>query len=176
MEDLRFDALARSCGSGTRRSVLRLLAGTGVGALVLGRLGIEDAAAACVAPGRKCKTKKGPNKKCCGGAKCKGGRCKCKNGGVGCGKGCCEPGQICLDGKPQECVNGPLQPGEICDPEKQLGCDSGKCVCVTVGEQTACTCREVACKGFATECAETSECCQGFCSEFEDPPTCQPGS
>ena len=148
MEDLRFDALARSCGSGTRRSVLRLLAGTGVGALVLGRLGIEDAAAACVAPGRKCKTKKGPD----------------------------QPGQICLDGKPQECVNGPLQPGEICDVEKPLGCDSGKCVCVTVGEQTACTCREVACKGFATECAETSECCQGFCSEFEDPPSCQPGS
>ena len=132
MEDLRFDALARSCGSGTRRSVLRLLAGTGVGALVLGRLGIEDAAAACVAPGRKCKTKKG--------------------------------------------VNGPLQPGEICDVEKPLGCDSGKCVCVTVGEQTACTCREVACEGFATECSNTAECCQGFCSEFEDPPTCQPGS
>lgn len=177
MEESRFDTLARAWGSGTRRSVLQLVAGAGVGALFLGRFGAEDAEAACKAPGKKCKTKQGKKQKCCGGAKCQGGRCRCKNGGTGCGKVCCQPGQICQDGAPNVCVNGTLQPGEICDPNAPLGCDSGKCVCVTVGENTACTCREEVCLGFNNgTCANTSECCKGFCSEFVDPPQCQPGS
>lgn len=176
MEDRQFDVLTRSCGTRTRRSALQLLAATGVGAALLGRIGIERAEAGCVTPGKKCK-KNGKQAKCCGGAKCSGGRCRCKNGGTSCGKLCCAPGQVCQDGAPDTCVNGPLQPGDICDPDKPLGCESGKCVCVTVGEQTACTCREEVCKGLNNEeCANTSECCQGFCSEFVDPPKCQLGS
>ncbi len=176
MEHSRFDAVVRGWSGGTRRGLVRLLGGTAAGALLLGRLGMEEAAARCVKPDRKCK-KNGKKQKCCGGAKCQGGRCRCKNGGTGCGKVCCEPGQICLNGEPDVCVNGPLQPGQICDPTTPLACQSGKCVCVTVGENTACTCREAVCFGFNNEtCAETSECCQGFCSEFVDPPKCQPGS
>ncbi len=156
--------------------MLRLVAGTAVGAVVLGQLGAADVAAGCVAPGNGCKGKDGTKQKCCGGAKCQGGKCRCKTGGPGCGKACCAPGQICQQGAPKTCVNGPLQPGEICNPEAPLGCQSGKCVCVKVGELTACTCREGTCLGFGTECAETAECCQGFCSEFVDPPVCAPGS
>jgi hypothetical protein len=176
LESSRFDDVVRTWGCSSRRSVLRLVAGTAVGTLLLGQLGIDDADAKCVAPGNKCKGKDGKKKKCCGGAKCQGGKCRCKNGGVGCGKACCAPGQLCQQGNPLTCVNGPLEPGDICDPDAPLGCQSGKCVCVTVGEITACTCREEICLGLNNEeCSNTADCCQGFCSEFEDPPTCQQG-
>lgn len=176
MDSSRFDTLARLVGSRSRRSVLQVVAGTALGATLLGQLGSEVGAAKCKAPTKKCKKKNGKKLKCCGGAKCQGGRCRCKTGGPACGKACCAAGQVCQQGNPKVCVNGPLQPGEICDPDAPLGCESGKCVCVTVGENTACTCREATCAGFGTECAETSECCQGFCSEFNEPPTCEPGS
>ena len=177
MDNCRFDALAREWGSGTRRSALRFVAVTGLGAMLLQRAGSEVAEAACKAPGKSCKTKDGKKLKCCGGAKCKGGRCRCTNGGTGCGKVCCQPGQICQDGATDTCVNGTLEPGEICNPNEPLGCQSGKCVCVTVGENTACTCREEVCFGFGNEtCENSSQCCQGFCSEFQDPPKCAPGS
>ncbi len=177
MDPSRFDAMVQAWGTETRRGVMRLVAGTALGGALLGGLGAERAAAGCVAPGKKCKTKDGDKKKCCGGAKCKGGKCRCQTGGPGCGKACCAPGQVCQQGTPKTCVNGPLKPGEICDPNAPLGCESGKCVCVTVGENTACTCREAVCFGFNNQtCSETSQCCQGFCSEFQDPPKCQPGS
>ena len=53
------EELVQTSGCGTRRGVLRLVAGTAAGAALLGRLGIDDAAAKCVAPGKKCKGKKG---------------------------------------------------------------------------------------------------------------------
>jgi hypothetical protein len=124
----QFDALTRSCDMGTRRGVLQLLAASGVGAALLGRIGIESAAAGCVKPGKKCK-KNGKKQKCCGGAKCSNGRCRCKNGGTSCGALCCQPGQVCQDGAPDLCVNGPLAPGDVCDPDKPLSCASGKCAC-----------------------------------------------
>jgi hypothetical protein len=172
MESSKFDALTRSCETNTRRSVLRLLAGTSVGAMVLGRFGIDDAAAGCVKPGNKCKSKNGKKLKCCGGAKCKGGKCKCTNGGPACGKACCAPGQICEDAASSTCVNGSLIPGDQCDPDKPLACQSGKCECFTLGDLTNCTCRQEGCFGQGVECGNTSQCCQGFCSEFEDPPVC----
>ena len=177
MDTIRFDALAREWGSGTRRGVLQLVAAAGLGGILLHQVGQDEAEAACKAPGRRCKSKNGKKQKCCGGAKCQGGRCRCKNGGTGCGNVCCQPGQICQDGAQDVCVNGTLKPGQICDPNTPLACASGKCVCVTVGENTACTCREEVCFGFGNEtCSKTSECCQGFCSEFQNPPKCAPGS
>jgi hypothetical protein len=172
MDGSRFDAIVRSWGSDTRRSMLQLLAGTSLGAVLLGSLGAEDADAACKAPGKKCKSKNGKKKKCCGGAKCKGKKCKCTNGGVGCGKACCAPGQVCQDAASSTCANGPLEPGDICDPEVPLACSSGNCECVTIGENTICECRQEGCFGEGVECMETSQCCTGFCSEFEDPPEC----
>jgi hypothetical protein len=164
----RFDDVVKSLSGGTRRSLLRLMAGTAAGALVIGSLGLEEAAAACVKPGKKCDKKD----KCCGGAKCKGGKCKCTNGGATCGKACCAPGQICEDAASSTCANGPLQPGDFCDPDQPLECQSGECECVTIGENTACECRQQGCFGQGIECTKTSQCCKGFCSEFEDPPVC----
>jgi hypothetical protein len=170
----RFDDVVKSWGCGTRRGLLRLMAGTAAGALVVGQLGIEDVAAKCVNPGKKCKGKDGKKEKCCGGAKCQGGRCRCKNGGTSCGKLCCQPGQVCQDGAPDVCVNGPLEPGDVCDPDKPLGCESGLCRCTEVIDVgTVCTCRQEGCFGFGTDCANTSQCCQGFCSGF-DPEVCTP--
>lgn len=172
MDGSQFDAFVRSLRSGTRRSVLHLLAGTGVGAVLLGSLGGEDAAAKCVNPGKKCKKKKGKKKKCCDGATCKGKTCTCTNGGVGCGSTCCAPGQVCLDAVSSTCANGPLQPGETCDPQVPLGCDSGKCACITAENLTVCQCRQEGCFGDGVPCAQTSQCCTGFCSTFENPPEC----
>ena len=175
MDESRFDTLAREWGRGTRRSVLQLVAGTGLGALFLERVGREDAEAACRAPGKQCKKKNGKKFTCCGGSRCQKGRCRCTNGGAGCGKACCQPGQICQDGAKDICVNGTLEPGDICDPQAPLGCQSGKCVCATFGENTACTCREEICFGFNNEtCENTAQCCSGVCSEFLNPPKCVP--
>lgn len=173
MESSRFDELAQQWGCSTRRSVFRLMAGTAAGAVVLGQLGIDDASAACVAPGKKCKGKNGKKEKCCGGAKCQGGKCRCKTGGPSCGKACCAPGQVCQLGNPKTCV-GPLDVGEVCDPDVPLACKSGNCGCTFVLDVgTVCTCREKVC--FATNketCANTSECCDGHCSDVDDPPQC----
>jgi hypothetical protein len=183
----RFDALVRSLGNGTRRSALQLLAGTSLGAVLLGRLGIEDASAGCVAPGKKCKKKNGKKKKCCGGAKCQGKKCKCTNGGVGCGKVCCIPGQECQDGicvclnggvgcgdtcciPGQLCVvnngvpgcsNGLIPVGGACDAEQPGACTSGVCGCV--GDN--CTCRNADCVGPNGDCSLTGNagCCQLLC-------------
>jgi hypothetical protein len=173
VDQTRFDEVVRGWSGGTRRGLLRLLGGTAAGALLLGQLGADDVAAKCVNPGKKCKGKDGKKQKCCGGAKCQGGRCRCKTGGTSCGKVCCAPGQICLDGAPDVCV-GTLEPGDVCDPENPLACESGTCECVTLNDLTKCTCREELCGGINANCTDTSQCCKGFCSEFNQPFTCQP--
>jgi hypothetical protein len=169
MESSRFDDVVRSWGCGTRRSMLRLVAGTAAGALVLGQLGIDDAAAKCVAPGKKCKSKNGKKKKCCGGAKCQGKRCKCPGEAIACGKNCCKPGQICQG---DTCVNGSLEPGDLCDPDAPFACETGNCQCISDGIITQCTCRQEACFGFGVPCENTSECCTGGCEGFTN--TCLP--
>jgi hypothetical protein len=173
VDSSRFDNLVRTWGCSSRRSVFRLMAGTAAGALMLGQLGVDDAAAGCVAPGGKCKTKDGKKKKCCGDAKCQGGKCRCKTGGPACGQACCAPGQVCQLGNPKTCV-GPLDVGDVCDPDEPLACQTGNCGCTIVLDVgTVCTCREAQC--FATKqqtCAETTECCDGHCSKVNDPPQC----
>jgi hypothetical protein len=169
MEGPRFDALIRLWGSGTRRGVLQMVAATGLGAALLGSAGREEAAAKCVAPGKKCKGKNGKKKKCCGGAACKGKKCKCTGETFICGKACCQPGQQCLG---ETCANGDLEQGDLCEPEAPLACQSGNCQCISNGEITQCTCRAEACFGFGVDCENTSECCTGGCEGFTN--TCLP--
>lgn len=165
-----FDAVVRTWGCGTRRSVLRLVASTAAGAVVLGQFGVDDAAAGCVAPGKKCKSKNGGKKKCCGGAKCQGKRCACPGNAIACGKNCCQPGQLCLG--EESCVNGDLTAGDICNPETPLACETGNCQCISNGEITQCTCRQEACFAFGVPCENTSQCCTGGCEGFTN--TCLP--
>jgi hypothetical protein len=72
VDNATFDGLTRSLVERpSRRGVAKALAG-GALAAVLGRLGLEEAAA-CVSTGRRC----GKGKKCCDGAACKHRRCGC---------------------------------------------------------------------------------------------------
>jgi hypothetical protein len=167
MDGTRFDDLTAKLAA-SRRTILRT---AGIGALgaVLARLGLEDAAAACKAPGKGCKQ----GDKCCGGAKCRKDKCRCPKGRAECGKDCCQPGQVCQDGAPKVCVNGPLAPGDACSPKKELACASGNCECITNTEDvTVCTCRQDNCLGFGADCTNTSQCCAGGCDGFSD--TCEP--
>jgi hypothetical protein len=170
MDSSRFDVLTRSLGTGgTRRGVLQLIAGTGVGAVLLGQIGIEGASAKCVAPGKKCKSKNG-KKKCCGGAKCQGKKCACPDSAIACGKTCCQPGQICLGD--DTCANGPLEPGDHCDPDAPLACETGNCQCIPFEDGQICTCRQETCFGFGVPCTNTVQCCTGGCEGFTE--TCLP--
>ncbi len=169
MDSSRFDDVVRAWGCGTRRSMLRLVAGTATGALVLGQLGIDDASAGCVAPGKKCKSKNGDKKKCCGGAKCQGKKCKCPEGAIACGKNCCKPGQICQG---DTCVNGTLEPGDHCDPDEPFACETGNCQCIPFEDDQICTCRQETCFGFGVPCENTVQCCTGGCEGFTN--TCLP--
>lgn len=169
MDTTRFDTMARLFERGTRRGILRLMAGTTLGATLLAQFGAEEANAKCVKPGKKCKKKSGKKRKCCGGAKCKGKKCKCTGDTFKCGKTCCQPGQECQDGT---CVNGSLEAGAHCDPETPLECQTGNCQCISNAEITQCTCRQAACFDFGVPCENTSQCCSGGCEGFTN--TCLP--
>jgi len=159
MDPTRFDALARWWAGSTRRGMLRLGVGGGVAAL-LARLGINDASAKCVNPGKRCKKKNGKKKKCCGGAKCKGKKCACQTGGLACGANCCQPGQLCLTiDNVSSCINGILPVGGACDPQVPLACSTGQCGC----NGNLCACREANCVNAGQGCAGSLECCQGVC-------------
>lgn len=95
MDDRRFDRIARTVAAvmTTRRSLTSGLAGGAITS-ALGLGGAPAQAAKCVAPGKRCKTKRG-KRSCCGGAKCKGTKCKCPPGRPPCGQKCCARGQRC---------------------------------------------------------------------------------
>ncbi len=185
MDPTRFDAMARLLARGTRRSVLQVLAGTTLGAALLGHAESEDAFARkkkCVKPGKKCK-KKGKNLKCCGTATCSGKRCVdnapqpqpepagCPaDSPLTCGEACCKPGQVCQGGN--TCVNGALEPGDLCNPDQPFACQTGNCQCISNAEITQCTCRQEACFGFGVPCTNTVQCCTGGCEGFTN--TCLP--
>jgi hypothetical protein len=117
-----FDTLIRSVvGEHSRRRLATLLGG-GALAAVLGRLGLDEAAAKCAEPGKKC----GDGKKCCKGAKCKRGKCKCASGGVPCGGACCVAGQVCIGGVCLECPNGQQPCGTTCCQAGET-CANGQC-------------------------------------------------
>lgn len=87
----RFDLIGKwLAADNSRRATVRALA-AGAFAIGLGRFSPENASAKCVSPGKSCKGKNGKKKKCCGGAKCKGGKCQCPAGHQACGENCVDP-------------------------------------------------------------------------------------
>lgn len=155
MEHARFDGLVRTLGTSSRRETLRLLGGGAVAA-VFARFGVEDAAAACVPPGKICKKKGKPRQKCCSG-NCQGRRCVCQGQSFGCGRKCCKPGQTCQSKK---CVNGNIAVGEPCLPNLPGECASGQCGC---NGPNLCICREADCGETTDACTGNTDCCQGVC-------------
>ena len=155
MDSSRFDSLARLIvGAAPRRTIGRALLGAALGAVGLPTwLELGGAAAACVKLDKRC----AKGDRCCGGARCKHGTCRCRPGLGNCGGKCvdrqtstahcgacdnrCGANEICDDGG---CV---CQLGTTCgtacvdletDPDHcgacGIACASGECV------HGACTC------------------------------------
>ena len=102
MDPKRFEALTRRVGAAAdRRAAVKALV-VAAAAPVLGRLGVDEAAAGipianCKVPGKKCSS----NRRCCSG-RCRKGRCTCSRKGRQCwapleGALCCS--QRCKAGK-----------------------------------------------------------------------------
>ncbi|MFN8679375.1 MAG: DUF1554 domain-containing protein [Thermomicrobiales bacterium] len=136
MDANRFDILSRHLGlRGTRRGASAL------GALLVVALALPETGGAqvqaelCVKPGQGCKKKQGKHRKklrCCGKARCRKGRCRCKPGFQSCQGKCiskaeccggCPAGQTCSNGQCTGC--GPCQPGETCVNDQCVGCGQG---------------------------------------------------
>lgn len=81
MDDRRFDGIARLVATGIGRR--RVVAGL-AGMLLAGMFFPNPALASCKNPRQRCDQ----NQDCCAHAKCKGGRCACKNGFDDCGNDC----------------------------------------------------------------------------------------
>jgi hypothetical protein len=123
MDGTHFDLISRWLAAGnSRRSTLRTLAVSALAAGI-GGLNPHDASAKCVNPGQKCKGKHGKKKKCCGGAKCQGSKCKCPGDLLACGA-------LCVDAQSdlQHCG----QCGNACGGAEI--CRFGHC-CVKTGPQ-----------------------------------------
>jgi hypothetical protein len=154
VDDSRFDAVARLAGQSNRRTALRLLAASGLGVAVLHTVS-EDADAKCVNPDAKCKKKNGKKRKCCGGAKCQGKRCRCQDNTSACGAFCCQSNEVCAG---DVCK---LKVGEACSAQNPAQCETGKCGC----NGNLCACREANCKAKDVACNSSLSCCNGVCSQ-----------
>ena len=158
MDANRFDVVVRRFGATTRRGGLRLLVGGALGGLpaLLGR----GEAAACRLVGKPC-TRSG---QCCAGARCKGGRCRCKSTHYKCGTICCLLGANC-NSLPEDpvCTNGAKQGGDPCDPVLPGQCASGTCGCRLYSPPNLCSCREADCAAIRGLCEVRQDCCQGEC-------------
>jgi hypothetical protein len=182
MDGPRFDGITRAWATGqTRRLALSRLGGGALAGL-LAHLGMKEAGAACVKPGRKgCK---GPrHRKCCAGAVCKGGNkhkmgtCQCRSGLGGltqCGDRCvdleyderhcgacdkpCPANHSCLLGK---CVS-------------RLGCPAGFDFCAQPGDPALCpgssnpNCHCVTDVHGTAHCADWSSSHCSFCESNAD--------
>jgi hypothetical protein len=128
VDDRRFDDLARSLASPSRRSLLKIAAAAGLGLAT--RFAPAAAGAQDVAPAanNSCK-KSGANcskdTDCCSKT-CKNGNCKCGNSGDSCSKD-----NDCCSGS---CKNGNCKcgkSGDSCDKDKDccnnLSCKNGNC-------------------------------------------------
>ncbi len=180
MDGSRFDRITRALAIGqTRRRTLQGIFG-GTFAGLLGLAGVEDAAAACVKPGKKgCDGPK--NKKCCDGAICKGGsnnqegRCRCKGKLKQCDGKCVN---INKDDKHCGKCNKKCTGQNTCKNGKctsKLGCKAGQnlckdglaalcpgrddCGCLTDVNGTA-RCSDFA--GACADCTKNSDCPDGF--------------
>jgi len=146
MDEVRFDAIARSLATGLPRR--RLLAGITAGLLSspLGNRPRAAGAGACKKPGRPCDK----NQDCCDGADCKGGECKCKADRDECAGTCFK-----LDTDEERCgsCNNACRAAETC-------C-AGGCVETQVDPDN--------CGGCGDRCRATEECIAGTCTP---PPGC----
>lgn len=185
MDGSRFDGFVRALATGaTRRRALRGVAGSAFAGL-LGHLGIEEAAAACVKPGKKgCQ---GPrHRKCCTGARCQGGtkdkvgKCVCSGSHKQCDTTCVNtkkdrkhcgscnnrcPGALICEGG--ECVSvlGCRAGDQYCnqsDPPNQPKCPhttNPNCHCITDVEGNQ-RCSDFA-TGFCKACTTNADCGSG---------------
>lgn len=126
LDSKKFDFLTKSVVmAASRRQAIRGIV-AGLAAAVLGRAGLEPAAAqlsadACVGLRKSCKKKPGePKPRCCGRLRCRGGRCRCGNNTRQCGGECITRRQCCRDRE--------------CGPEGR--CNNNRCSCP--GSGTTC--------------------------------------
>ncbi|MDQ2654145.1 MAG: DUF1554 domain-containing protein [Chloroflexota bacterium] len=136
MDANRFDALSRYLGvPATRRGASAL------GAALVAALALPDTGSAqvqaemCIKPGQRCKKKQGKHRKkmrCCGKARCRKGRCRCKQGFQSCQGKCirkteccggCLAGQTCVNGQCTGCETCPA--GQACVNDQCVGCGQG---------------------------------------------------
>jgi hypothetical protein len=159
MESETFDALTRSAGgeAGTRRVLLRLLAGGALGVLAT-RLGLaEDATAKAKQHQAKAKQKRGPQaeRKAHGQLQAAGKRKHKDKHRDNSPEN--PPPPPPSDPKPKEC-DGPVK---LCQQCETPGCIDGDWICISNGEKP---CRD-------GSCALWGECCLGedHCSQCEEP-------
>jgi hypothetical protein len=156
--------------------------------MLLGLPSLQEAAAACVRPNKRC----GNGKKCCAGAACRSGKCRCKTGLTacndrcvdtnadpancgGCGKSCGQ-GQGCADGTCNGCSDGQKACDGRCIPAnaccRDSDCAGGK-RCQTNGT-CACPNNMKDCNGTCRVCCGDRDCPTGqFCTK-DNTCGCQP--
>jgi len=189
MDGTRFDGFARTLAAGrTRRRALQALAGGTLAGLLGLTGGVEEAAAACVKPGKKgCKGPK--NKKCCPGSVCKGGStkkegtCKCKGGTTKCGSKCvntetdknncgdcgkkCAGTNSCRDGVCTGTFGCPAGPNYCAAGEPIVLCPGFQgCVCATDVEGGAHCSDSSTAGGGCSNCVRNSDCGPGLICIF----------
>jgi DNA-binding beta-propeller fold protein YncE len=161
----RFDAFTRTLATIlTRRGTLGALAA--LLTYLLAPLGLPSTAAkkkkgrGCRRVGKKCGGKH--NRKCCGHAKCRGGRCKCTGQRKACRGKCIANANCCDDA---DCGGGASCQNGVCNcPSGEKACE-GTCIpndnCCTIADCGACeSCQDGAC---VTGCATGQECVSGMC-------------
>jgi hypothetical protein len=153
-----FDDLTRIIGTPiSRRKTIRALLGTTLAGVF--SFGAAEEAAACVRLGKKC----GQGTRCCAGAPCKRGRCRCKKGLTKCGKvcrdlradatNCGKCGVTCVSG--QTCAGGAC----TCDNQSCTGCCDGAS-CRSGDTDALCG----AGGGVCRQCATGETCQNGVCA------------
>ena len=157
----RVDGLVRLLAeNGSRRSALRHVLGGLIGG-VAGHLGGEGALARCRAVGRGCER----GERCCGGARCRRGKCRCTGDTKRCGRACIPMTNCCTDldcSQDLHCTGGTCQvcPADPCLEPTNCGGTPGQ----------PCTCRKgitggTVCGGFGivgANCSTDADCDQFY--------------
>ena len=163
MDDERFDTLVKTLSAGhTRRGLARLVAGLGLGGILITAVR-EEAAAALLNGGVPCTS----------GSQCKTGKCL-SNGRCSCSRGqptCKQPANRCKKATCEfstgRCITTNRARGATCQDDDNLCtrdiCDgSGNCIHPKKPDGTACgsgVCQGGACVCGATTCASGQVCC-----------------
>jgi hypothetical protein len=172
----RFDLLARSLVTSSRRGLSRALAGLGIVGGLSPLLAVTDAEAKkkrkkkkkkCKKSQKKCGKKCIPKTSCCtsadcgGGATCQNGACLCPSGQKDC-QGACVPEDDCCPA----CTGGRVCVAETCEcPTGQQDCQG---TCIPNDECCpACAAGQVCDSGFCVCAADTIDCGE-FCCDPAD--------